>query len=68
MKKARGNRMRKIKIGLVGYGLSGATFHVPLLNVLEEFEITKVVSSKKEKVQQDLSDVEVVSSLEEVLD
>ena len=60
--------MRKIKVGLVGYGLSGATFHAPLLSVVEEFEITKVVSSKKEKVQQDLGDVEVVSSLEEVLE
>jgi scyllo-inositol 2-dehydrogenase (NADP+) len=60
--------MRKIMVGLVGYGLSGATFHAPLLSVLEEFQITKVVSSKKEKVQQDLRDVEVVSSLEEVLE
>ncbi|WP_028402799.1 oxidoreductase [Ectobacillus panaciterrae] len=60
--------MRKIKVGLVGYGLSGATFHAPLLSVLEEFEIAKVVSSKKENVQQDLGDVEVVSSLEEVLE
>jgi scyllo-inositol 2-dehydrogenase (NADP+) len=60
--------MRKIKVGLVGYGLSGATFHAPLLSVLEEFEITKVVSSKKEKVQQDLGDVEVVGRLEEVLE
>lgn len=68
MKKARGKRMRKIKVGIVGYGFSGATFHAPLLSVLEEFEITKVVSSKKEKVQQDLGDVEVVSNLEEVLE
>jgi len=60
--------MRKIRVGLVGYGISGATFHAPLLSVLEEFEIAKVVSSKKEKVQQDLGDVEVVSRLEEVLE
>ncbi|MFE4897446.1 oxidoreductase [Peribacillus butanolivorans] len=60
--------MRKIKVGIVGYGLSGATFHAPLLSVLEQFEIAKVVSSKKEKVQQDLKHVAVVSSLEEVLE
>ncbi|NRD79490.1 oxidoreductase [Bacillus sp. BRMEA1] len=59
--------MRKIKVGLVGYGFSGATFHAPLLSVLEEFEITKVVSSNNEKVQQDLGDVKVVRSLEDVL-
>lgn len=60
--------MRKIKVGIVGYGLSGATFHAPLLSVLEQFEIAKVVSSKKEKVRQDLKHVAVVSSLEEVLE
>ncbi|WP_191561294.1 oxidoreductase [Metabacillus idriensis] len=60
--------MRKIKVGIVGYGLSGATFHTPLLSVLEQFEIAKVVSSNKEKVQQDLKDAVVVSSLEEVLE
>lgn len=68
MKKAGGQTMRKIKVGIVGYGLSGATFHAPLLSVLEEFEIAKVVSSNKEKVQQDLKDAVVVSSLEEVLE
>lgn len=60
--------MKKINVGLVGYGLSGATFHAPLLSVLEEFEVLKVVSSNQEKVLQDLSGVEVVKSLEEVLE
>ncbi len=41
--------MRKIKVGIVGYGLSGATFHAPLLSVLGQFQIAKVVSSNKEK-------------------
>ena len=62
------DKMKKIKVGLVGYGLSGATFHAPLLSVLEEFEVLKVVSSNKDKVIQDLSGVEVVKSLAEVLD
>lgn len=60
--------MRKIKVGLVGYGLSGATFHAPLLSVLGQFQIVKVVSSQKEKVLKDLKDVEVVGSLEEILE
>ncbi|GGA49778.1 oxidoreductase [Paenibacillus physcomitrellae] len=59
--------METIKVGLVGYGLSGATFHAPLMGVLEEFEIAKVVSSNTDKVQQDLKNAEVVSSLEQVL-
>ncbi|PGS53930.1 oxidoreductase [Bacillus sp. AFS041924] len=60
--------MEKIKVGLVGYGFSGATFHAPFISVLEEFELAKVVSSKKEDVKRDLGDVEVVSSLDEVLE
>lgn len=60
--------MRKINVGLVGYGFSGATFHAPFISVLDEYELTKVVSSKKEKVQKDLGDVDVVSSLEDVLE
>jgi len=59
--------MKKINVGLVGYGFSGATFHAPVISVLEEFNITKVVSSNREKVQRDLGDVEVVGSLEELL-
>ena len=60
--------MSKIKVGLVGYGLSGATFHAPLLCVLDEFEIVKVVSSKQDVVKNDLGDIKVVSGLEEVLE
>ncbi|PFH83644.1 oxidoreductase [Bacillus sp. AFS088145] len=59
--------MKKIKVGLIGYGFSGATFHAPFISVLEEFELTKVVSSKKEDIQRDLGDIDVVSSLDEVL-
>ncbi|PEK99018.1 oxidoreductase [Bacillus sp. AFS017336] len=59
--------MKKIKVGLVGYGFSGATFHAPFIKALEEFELSKVVSSKKEEVQKDLGAVEVVSALEDVL-
>ncbi|MCH5585766.1 oxidoreductase [Shimazuella sp. AN120528] len=57
-----------IKVGLIGYGFSGATFHAPLLEVLENFEITKVLSSNPEKVHQDLGNVEVVSDLQPILD
>jgi scyllo-inositol 2-dehydrogenase (NADP+) len=61
-------RMNKIKTGLIGYGFSGATFHAPFLKALEEYEIVKVMSSDKEKVQRDLGDVEVVGSIENVLE
>ncbi len=39
-----------------------------LLSVLDEFHISKVMSSNPEKVKSDLEDVEVVSTLSELLE
>lgn len=58
--------MDRIRTGLLGYGLSGSVFHAPLLSVLNEFEIRKVMTSKKEQVTQDLPGSEAVSSIEEI--
>jgi scyllo-inositol 2-dehydrogenase (NADP+) len=60
--------MQILKVGLIGYGFSGAVFHAPLLAVLENFEITKVLSSNPEKVHEDLGNVEVVSNIQHILD
>ena len=60
--------MKKIKVGLVGYGFSATVFHTPLLSVLDEFHISKVMSSNPEKVKSDLEGVEVVSNLSELLE
>ncbi|TYR80652.1 oxidoreductase [Priestia megaterium] len=59
--------MKKINVGLVGYGFSGVVFHAPLLSVLDEFTLLKVVSSNPEKVKSDLGDVAVVKELDELL-
>jgi scyllo-inositol 2-dehydrogenase (NADP+) len=56
-----------LKVGLIGYGFSGAVFHAPLLKALESFEITKVLSSNPTKVQKDLGNVEVVSDIQKIL-
>ncbi|MFT0801347.1 oxidoreductase [Bacillus swezeyi] len=58
--------MDRIRIGLLGYGLSGSVFHAPLLSVLNEFEMRKVMTSKKEQVTQELPGAEAVSSIEEI--
>jgi scyllo-inositol 2-dehydrogenase (NADP+) len=57
-----------LKVGLIGYGFSGAVFHAPLLEVLQSFEITKVLSSNPAKVHEDLGNVEVVSDIQKILD
>lgn len=57
----------RIKVGLVGYGLSGAIFHAPLIQSVDQFELAAVVSSAPAKVKQDLPHVKVVPTLAELL-
>lgn len=57
-----------LKVGLIGYGFSGAVFHAPLLKALKGFEITKVLSSNPTKVHEDLGSVEVVSDIQNILE
>lgn len=58
--------MDTIKVGVLGYGLSGSVFHAPLLAVLDEYHISKVMTSRTEEVKQDFPDAEVVHELEEM--
>ncbi len=40
-----------IRTVLIGFGFSGATFHAPFLKMLPDFQVTHVVSSKREEIQ-----------------
>lgn len=60
--------MDAIKVGLLGYGLSGSVFHAPLLTSMDEFEINKVLSSKSETIKNELPNTEVVESIEGILE
>ncbi|MGD1414886.1 scyllo-inositol 2-dehydrogenase [Bacillus stercoris] len=55
-----------IKVGILGYGLSGSVFHGPLLAVLNEYHISKIMTSRTEEVKRDFPDAEVVHELEEI--
>lgn len=57
-----------IKVGLVGYGMAGRTFHAPLIQASPELELTAVVSRNAERVLSDLPGVEVLSRLEYLLE
>lgn len=48
-----------IRVGLIGYGFAGKTFHKPLLMAEPRMRITRVASSDSEKVHADLPDVAV---------
>ncbi len=58
--------MDTIKVGILGYGLSGSVFHGPLLDVLDEYQISKIMTSRTEEVKRDFPDAEVVHELEEI--
>ncbi|WP_054956805.1 oxidoreductase [Paenibacillus dakarensis] len=55
-----------IQVGIIGYGLSGSTFHAPLLTSIPDYHIRTVVSSNPEKVKRDLPRTGVVSHVDEL--
>lgn len=55
-----------IQVGLIGYGMSGAVFHAPLIRHVEGLKLAAVVSSKPEKVLRENPGVEVLPSPEEL--
>mgnify|MGYP003642070561 CR=1 FL=1 len=53
--------MKKIRVSLIGYGLSGKSFHTPLIRSCKELEIVAVVSSRIDEIKSDLPNAEVTS-------
>jgi predicted dehydrogenase len=50
-----------IRVGLVGYGFAGQTFHAPVLSCVPGLELVAVASSKPARVRADWPDVAVES-------
>ncbi|MFC4101654.1 oxidoreductase [Paenibacillus xanthanilyticus] len=59
--------MNKVKVGIVGFGLSGQVFHAPIIQAVDGMEIVKVVSGNPQKVKQQLPHTEVVGTIDELL-
>lgn len=57
----------KIGVGIVGFGFSSTTFHIPLLQTIEEYDIRAVLSSKEEVVKEALPHANVVSTIDELV-
>lgn len=45
--------MKPIKVSIIGYGLSGKTFHAPLIKACPEFDIVAIASSRSNEIKQD---------------
>lgn len=56
-----------IRVGLIGYGFSGAIFHAPLIATVQDLRLTRVSSSNTEKVRRDFPDVAVSAVAQEVI-
>jgi scyllo-inositol 2-dehydrogenase (NADP+) len=59
--------MRKIQTAIVGFGLSGKAFHAPFIHVHQGFDLKQVVERHRSESKKIYPDVQVVRSLEEVL-
>ncbi len=55
---------KKIKTGVIGFGLSGKAFHAPFLHVNPGFEIIKVVERHKAESKEIYPYVDVVKELQ----
>lgn len=59
--------MQIIKVGLIGYGYAGATFHAPMINSVPEMILYAVSSSQADKVKQDWPDALIYPTPEALL-
>ncbi|MBB6215713.1 putative dehydrogenase [Anaerosolibacter carboniphilus] len=41
----------KVRVGLIGFGLGGRVFHAPIIQSIDNFELAKIVSTKKETLE-----------------
>lgn len=60
--------MQKIKVGLVGFGISGQCFQAPIISDCSEYELVAVVSSNEDKVKKQLPNANVYPNLEVMLE
>jgi len=56
-----------IKVGLVGYGISAKVFHAPFIATNKNYQLVSVVERHKQESKEKFPDVQVVRSMEELL-
>jgi scyllo-inositol 2-dehydrogenase (NADP+) len=56
-----------IKVGLVGYGMSGESFHAPIINSIPELKLTDVVERHKQKSKEKYPWVKVLKNFDDLL-
>ena len=59
--------MKKINVGIIGFGLSGRVFHTSLIKACDQYEIKKVFSSRVNEIKESLPNTEIVSDIENII-
>jgi scyllo-inositol 2-dehydrogenase (NADP+) len=59
--------MKKVKVGVVGYGISAKVFHIPFILLLQEYELRGIVERKGDQVSNAHPGVKTFRSLEQLL-
>lgn len=59
--------MSKIKVGIIGFGLSGKTFHASLLKAHPAYEIKMVCTSRSDEVKHTLPEAKIVDRPDSVI-
>lgn len=52
---------KKVSVGIIGFGLSGKSFHAPFIAANHHFILSAIVSSRKKEIQSLYPDVNVLS-------
>src|SRR5919112_2075271 len=58
--------MKKIQVGLIGYGLAGSVFHAPLIASVDRLHLAAVASSRTDQITGDFPGTRIVATPEEL--
>lgn len=58
---------KKVKVGLVGYGMAGEVFHAPVISVIPNLELRSIVERNSENSRKRYPQVKIVRSVDELL-
>lgn len=59
--------MKKVNVGIVGFGMSAKVFHVPFIQSNPSFQIIKILERKSDEAKKLYPEIETVRNLEDLL-
>lgn len=59
--------MRKLKVGIAGFGKSARVFHIPFITTMEEFELTTILERKTDEAKKRYPWIRVARTIDELV-